>query len=301
MTHAPIVLLGPGYSCQALARRASEAGYPLFGSARTAESGAALDAAGITPFSWDASRTLPGPEHLELPPGCAVVYSVPTLFESYEPAAPGALARHVEPVEAALQWAIERDAHCFIYLSSSSVYGDHQGAEVDESSACSPISPYGHMRLDIERHLLDRVAPLDVYVARLVGIYGPGRTIVDSIRAGRYRVVDPTKPTNRIHVEDIAQTLLALIERGPRGPRLYNVCDGSPVPVGELIDVLVEEFGVEPPPSETIEQVRARAGVNSASRWEASYRCLNQRMISELGITLRYPDAIAGYRAILSA
>lgn len=299
MTQPPIVLLGPGYSCQALARLASASGYPIIGSARSPDSRAALAAAHITPFDWDTSRPLPDAIALPLPPGAAVVYSVPTLFEDHEPAPPGQLARHVAPVEQALAWAIEREATTFIYLSSSSVLGDHQGSEVDEDTPCAPISPYGHMRLDIERHLMSRAAPIDVYVARLVGIYGPGRTILDSIRAGRYRVVNADKPTNRIHVDDIAAALLAMIERGPRGPRLYNVCDGNPVTVGALLDVLTAEFGVAAPPSETLDQARARSGVNNAARWEASYRCLNHRLLSELALTLHHPDAIQGYRAIL--
>jgi nucleoside-diphosphate-sugar epimerase len=298
----PLILLGPGYSCMALARLASH-DQPIFASARRPEAAAALRAAGLIPFEWEVGQPLPN--DLALPPGAAVIYSVPTLHEDYEPAPPGELARHVAPVQAALDWARAQHATCFIYLSSSSVLGDHQGATVDEDAPCHPISPYGHMRLDIERHLMDQPpGDTDLYVARLVGIYGPGRTILDSIRAGHYRVVDPDKITNRIHVEDIAQALLAMIHRSagsPQGHRLYNVCDGNPVTVGALLAMLQEEFGVVPPPTETIEQTRQRAGVNSAARWEASYRASNQRLLSELGLTLRYPNALDGYRAILRA
>ena len=106
------------------------------------------------------------------------------------------------------------------------------------------------------------------------------------------------KPTNRVHIEDIAQSVLAMIERAPRGSRIYNVCDGHPHTVRELVDFLVDELDVERPEEVTLEEYARRRGPNVAARWKTMYRCDNQRLLDDLGVQLRYPDAIDGYKAI---
>ncbi|MFB6262017.1 MAG: NAD-dependent epimerase/dehydratase family protein, partial [Bradymonadaceae bacterium] len=232
-------------------------------------------------------------------PGSAVVYSVPTLFREYDEAREP--PRHVAPVARALEAAADAGAERFVYLSSTSVYGDHDGAWVDEDVEPAPASPMGKMRRDIEEFVLERgpAQGVSANVARLVGIYGPGRTLVDYLRSGRYRLVDGgTKPTNRIHVDDIVRVLRAIVERGPEGARLYNVSDGSPKTAREVVDWAVEHLDVEPPEEISLEAYADQRGPNAVARWANTYRVDNTRMVEELGVAPEYADVFEGYRAI---
>ncbi len=232
-------------------------------------------------------------------PGAWVIYSAPTLYKTYES------GQHLEPLRQVLGWASDRQCKGVIYLSSTSVYGDHQGAWVDESSECHPMSALGKMRRDLEDELMNTPvhrAPAHLYVARLVGIYGPGRTLADYIARGRYRLVDGgEKVTNRIHVDDIVSALLAMIERGTPGRRIYNVSDGNPLAVKELVELLVREYDVPRPEACTLEAYAEQRGANVAARWKSSYRCKNERLRTELQWQPLYPDARDGVRAIMDA
>ena len=293
-----IVIVGAGYVGAELARQAVSEGYEVVGTTRSQETVGKLADVGATPVRFDV---LDDPidalaEHIG--EGAAVVYSVPTVFREYDTKGDG-MPRHVEPVDRVLRACVDKGAARFVYLSSTSVYGNKKGAWVDETTPRAPSSPYGKMRRDIENHVLDFGDQIAVNVARLVGIYGPHRTILEYIQTGRYKLVEGgQKPSNRIHVEDIVQSIVAMIERGPSGTRVYNVCDGDPRTVAELVDFLVERVGIERPPEISLEEYARQRGPNVAARWKNTYRCKNDRLVDELGVQLRYPNAIEGYRAI---
>lgn len=293
-----ITIVGAGYVGLELTRQALEQGYEVVGTTRSAETQQKLDEMGAEWVEWDV---LEDPvETLEdyLDEATAVVYSIPTVYRDYEDTEQG-MPRHVDPVDRVIRACVKNSVNRFIYLSSTSVYGDQGGDWVDEGTPRAPTSPYGKMRRDIENHVLDFGDQIDVNVARLVGIYGPHRTIVDYIQSGRYKLVDGgKKPTNRIHVEDIARTILAMIERGPRGARVYNVCDGDPHTVAEVVDFLVDRLGLERPPEISLEDYAKMRGPNVAARWKNTYRCGNKRLTDELGVELRYPNVLEGYRSI---
>lgn len=293
-----IVIVGAGYVGQELARQAGELGLEVVGTTRSKKTSEALAGVGAAAMFWDVIDDPLDPLAELLDEHTAVVYSVPTLFREYEGAAAG-LARHVEPVERVLRACGAREVQRFVYLSSTSVYGDHGGARVDEGSSLVPTSPFGKMRRDIEAHVLGSGDGLAVNVARLVGIYGPGRTLVDYIESGRYKLVDGgSKPTNRIHVADAAGAVLAIIERAPHQPRVYNICDGDPRTVLELVDFLVDRLGLERPAEIALEDYLKTRGPNVAARWKNTYRCDNTRLTQELGYELRYRNALEGYRDI---
>lgn len=292
-----LAIVGCGYTGIRLAREGSERGWEVTGTTRNAERLDALESMGATGIEWEFGDEL-GPLGAALEAADDVVYSVPSLFGDHEPADEG-LARHVEPVAEVLERAAAGGGR-FIYLSSTSVYGDHDGGWVDEETATDPSSPNGKMRRDIEEYVLSQSGALDTNVARLVGIYGPGRTMLQYVASGRYKLVDGgTKPTNRIHVDDIVRSVVAMIERAPEGARLYNVSDGNPKSVAEVVDWLVEHQGIERPPEVSLETYREQRGENAAARWENTYRVANDRLVEELDVDLEYPDVFAGYRAIL--
>lgn len=298
-----LVIVGAGYTGLRLAERAIDEGMEVVGTTRSDETEAALESLGATVRRWDAEDGVAALE-ASVASGSAVVYSVPTLFSDYEGPGEGAgegngEARHVTPVTDVLALAEGAGAERFIYLSSTSVYGDHEGAWVDEEDACEPTAPIGKMRRDIERAVLGHDGGVTTNVARLVGIYGPGRTLARYIESGRYQIVDRDKPTNRIHVDDIVTSVMAMIERGGEQNRLFNVSDGNPKKVGEVVDWLVREYGLEAPGETSLEAYAEKRSENAVARWANTYRVDNSRLLEELDVELAYPTVFDGYREIL--
>ncbi len=98
------------------------------------------------------------------------------------------------------------------YLSTTGVYGDAGGDWVDEQSACNPTALRSRRRLAAERawQALHQTYGLPLHVFRLAGIYGPGRSAIDAVRAGRaHRIYKPGHLFSRIHVDDITTILEA--------------------------------------------------------------------------------------------
>jgi nucleoside-diphosphate-sugar epimerase len=296
-----LLIIGAGYTGLELARQALARGLRVTATSRSVDTLEALDALGAEGVRWDVLADSPEVLDSYLGPTTAVVYSVPTLFDEYEPAVDTVLARHVEPVARLLDRCVTKGAARFIYLSATSVYGDHDGRWIDEEAELKPDSPAGMMRRDIELHVLGRGDEIDVNVARIVGIYGPGRTTDRYIASGRYRLVNGgIKPTNRIHVEDLATSIIAMVEKGPKGARAYNVCDGHPTTVREIVEYVCERTGLPMPPQETLESYTARvSNPDAVGRWKNAIRCKNARLLEELGVELRYPDVFQGYEALI--
>src|SRR5690606_30139933 len=112
------------------------------------------------------------------------------------------------------------------YLSTTGVYGDRQGGAVYETDEIRPTSQRGARRMKAEEHWMSLFisAGLPVHIFRLAGIYGPGRSALDSVRAGvARRIYKERHAFGRIHVEDIVNVLLASIAR-PQAGQVYNVC-----------------------------------------------------------------------------
>src|SRR6185437_9497908 len=137
------------------------------------------------------------------------------------------------------------------YLSTVGVYGDWQGNWVDEDSPTRPISERSLRRLQAEhawsRFGCDTARRVEIF--RLAGIYGPGRSVIDNLRAGTARrIVKPGQVFNRIHVDDIARTLAAAIDK-ETGHRVYNVSDDEPAPPEDVVAYAAELLGLPVPKS----------------------------------------------------
>jgi nucleoside-diphosphate-sugar epimerase len=187
------------------------------------------------------------------------------------------------------------------YLSTTGVYGDRRGDWVDEDSALEPTGPRGLRRAAAERGWLDlhESHGLPVHIFRLAGIYGPGRSALDQVRAGTAKRIDkPGQVFSRIHVDDIAAVLEASIAR-PNPGRAYNVCDDNPAPPAEVVAEACALLGREPPPLVPYEAAALSAMARSFYR--DNKRVSNRRIKEELGVTLAYPDYQAGLAAVLAA
>lgn len=298
-----LLIVGAGYTGIRLAREAVDAGWSVTGTTRKALTEAELDEIGADSLYWDVTED--GADALtawDPAPGrrCAV-YSLPTLFKEWAPAEPGEVPRHVEPVLAVLDTLESMDVERFVYISSTSVYGDHEGDWVDESAERAPTSPYGKMRKDIEDAVLGWDGKMKTFVCRSVGIYGPGRTLDRYIESGRYRLVDGgTKPGNRVHVDDLAGICFAIASGEFDEPRDFIATDGAPIRICDLVDWLVEKRGIERPEEISLEAYAEERGPNSVARWANVSRFRSSRLEDPLGYELRHPNAIEGYRSVYS-
>ena len=186
------------------------------------------------------------------------------------------------------------------YLSTVGVYGDHKGQWVDEDSATRPIHERSLRRLEAEREWLAFGAETGrrVEIFRLSGIYGPGRSVIDNLKAGTARrIAKPDQVFNRIHVDDIAVVLAAAIDKAT-GHAVYNVSDDEPAPPEDVVAYAAELLGLAVPPAIPLEQ----AGLSgmAASFWAESKRVRNWRIRRDLGVELIYPTYREGLRALVA-
>lgn len=275
-----LLSLGHGYSARALVPLLP--GWRVIGTTRSAEKARVLRAEGVE------ARVLPGDD---LGPDIAAATH---LLSSVAPDADG------DPVLRACGGVIAEAAPRLAwvgYLSTTGVYGDHGGGWVDEDTPPAPSTERGEARVRAEAQW--RAIPgLPLHVFRLAGIYGPGRGPFAKIRAGTARrIVKPGQVFSRVHVDDIAATLRASIER-PEPGAVYNVCDDAPAPPQDVLADAAAMLGLPPPPEMPFEE--AELSPMARSFYAESKRVRNDR-IKALGVRLRHPDHRSGLRAILDA
>ncbi|WP_375260583.1 SDR family oxidoreductase [Palleronia sp.] len=275
-----LLAIGCGYSAKALAPRLIARGWEVRGTTRSADKADSLRSLGITPIVWPGEDLGP---HI----GWAshVLHSVSPddgdmVLDTYG----GALAT------ADLAW--------FGYLSTTGVYGDHDGDWVDEDTPLAPSTRRGAARVRAEagwQALQPLGLPLHIF--RLAGIYGPGRGPFAKVRAGKARrIVKEGQVFSRIHVEDIATVLGASIDQ-PRPGAIYNVCDDDPAPPQDVIAHAADLLGVPRPDETPFEE--ADLSPMARSFYAESKRVRNDRIKDELGVDLRYPTYRHGLRTLL--
>lgn len=277
-----LLSLGHGFSARELGRQLTPLGWRVIGTTRDPQKFAAFEAEGVTPLLWpcDLQQALGEATHL---------------LTSVSPDGEGdpVLRVHRDAILAAaphLDWVG--------YLSTTGVYGDHDGGWVDEDSPTEPATIRGQRRVLAEREWL-QMDGLPVHVFRLAGIYGPGRGPFAKLRKGvAQRVIKKNQVFSRAHIEDIAQVLRASIAR-PNPGRIYNVCDDDPAPPQDVIEYAAELLGMDPPPAVPFEQ--AQMSPMARSFYSDSKCVRNERIKTELGVTLKHPTYKAALRAMLAA
>lgn len=275
---------GYGYSAESLVRRLSSRDVAAAGT-RTNLPETPEPAVELVVYKGDAAsanvrRLLAGTTHL--------LVSIPPDLEGDV-----ALRHHREDIAALpdLVWVG--------YLSTVGVYGDHRGAWVDEETPTRPTSERSLRRLQAEQAWLRfrDESGKRVEIFRLSGIYGPGRSIIDNLKAGTARrIVKPDQVFNRIHVADIARVLVAAIDKDA-GHSIYNVSDDEPAPPEEVVAYAAELLGLPLPPAVTFEAADLTG--MAASFWAESKRVRNSRIREALGVELLYPTYREGLRALV--
>jgi nucleoside-diphosphate-sugar epimerase len=206
------------------------------------------------------------------------------------------LLRHAEAIASApkLRW--------IGYISTTGVYGDRNGGWVDETTEPAPGSDRSRQRLAAEqawRALADRRA-VDLF--RLAGIYGPGRSPFDSLRAASARrVLRPGHTFGRIHRDDIVRALLAAMrQERPFGVRVLNLTDDEPAESAAVIEEAARLLGMPPPDAVPFDQALAIMSPMARSFWAESRKVSNRWTQQTLGLRWLYPSYREGLRAILA-
>ena len=284
-----LVVIGLGYSAREIAGKLARQGWETVASSRTHEGAARLGAAGYEALVFEGTHPSPAL--------AAALAKASHVLVSAPPDAGGdpLLRQHASELAASprLEW--------IGYLSTIGVYGDRQGAWVDETTPPRPISERSRRRLAAEEAWREfaRSTARRVQIFRLAGIYGPGRSAIDDLRAGTARrIVKPGQLFNRIHVQDLAAAVIAGAEGAGTG-MVYNIADDEPAPPQDVVTCAARLLGVPAPPEIPFEA--AQLSPMAQSFYAESKLVRNDKAKRQLGLVLEYPTYREGLRAIAQA
>jgi dTDP-4-dehydrorhamnose reductase len=277
-----ILFFGFGFCAAALAPLLARAGWQMSATLRDRARAPELEQAGVAPLYLDTDLQMRDYSH--------VLVSAPPARAGNDPAFDFLSPRLAKP---ALSW--------IGYLSTTGVYGDHNGAWIDEETPPGPRGARGQRRATAEQRWSDfaETHGFAVQHFRLAGIYGPMRNALSSLKAGTARRIDkPGQVFSRIHVDDIAKILFAALH-SDIGTRNFSVCDDEPAPPAEIIAYAAALLGVDPPPVQKF----ADADLSDMARsfYAENKRIRNDRIKTELGVTLTYPTYREGLNALFNS
>lgn len=284
-----LVILGYGYTAQAAARLLGPRLSQLTVTARTADKVARLGDKGIPALRFDGE----GADAALID----AIRAADAVLASIPPGEGGDPALH-RLGEALRQAGALRHV---VYLSTIGVYGDFEGAWVDETTVPKGDSPRARRRLLAEGQwlALGRERGLNVQVLRLAGIYGPGRNpLVDLAEGVARRLLKPGQVFNRIHVEDIARAVAASLDHREPG-EVWNVTDDEPAPPQEVVAFAAELLGLPAPP--LVDYETAELSEMARAFYSENKRVSNRRLRHVLGVNLAYPSYREGLRALHAA
>lgn len=283
-----VFFFGMGFSSLAAARALHESGdrgLPIAGTRRSEEG---LEALADSPYRLHvfdgrhAGTTL----QPDLVAARQVVLSIPP-GEAGDPV----LALHRGDLDRA------RELDWLCYYSTVGVYGNFDGAWIDESAPTVPINARSALRVRVEQHwrAYAKARGIPLLVLRLAGIYGPGRSSFDKLREGTARrIVKPGQVFNRIHVADIGRVTALAAKARLAGT--FNLSDDEPAPPQDLIAHAARLLGLPAPPDIAFES--AEMTPMARSFYNDNKRVSNAAIKQALGIELLYPDYRAGLDAI---
>jgi nucleoside-diphosphate-sugar epimerase len=253
---AEILIFGLGYTASQLAARLRGEGWTVIGTRRVADYEA---------IAFDDENNVR-----------AALASVTYVLSSVPPDADG-----IDPVIGRYGALLsQREGGWTGYLSSTGVYGDTQGAWVDESA------PVGTGRRSARTDADRAWQALATHVFRLPGIYGPGRSALERVAAGRAHRIDlPEQVFSRIHVDDIVDAVIASFGRAPG---VYNIADDHPCAQNAVIEEACRLLRLPVPPLQSLEE----AGLSPMARafYAENRRVANGKAKRLLGWRPRFPD-----------
>lgn len=265
------IIVGAGYSGQRLAQQLRQRGASVVATTRDPEDKAfrSLREAGVALYAADflAADSLP---RVDIESGATAVISVP-------PARGGSEFDQVME-RRIIRWLADHGVQRVLYWSATSVYGSSKGGQVIDSTPEEPNTSVGIRRYAAERRTLAEAARvgIDVDIMRLVGIYGPQRTIRRRLLSDDYRLVEGGHTySNRIHVDDIVSATLHIASR-PFSDSRWVVSDAHPFVIREMVSWACERLGVPLPPEVPLASLTERA----QSFWKGNRRAHPLRLLA---------------------
>jgi nucleoside-diphosphate-sugar epimerase len=280
---------GLGFSSQASAGAMLAAGAEAVGgTVRAPEKAARLRAEGIEAVLFDG--TAPGADVAE------ALTSATHVIQSIAPDENGdPVLRHFRDDLLAAP-----DLEWLCYYSTVGVYGDFGGDWIDETAPLVPRNMRSDWRVTAEQEWRDFAAERGVplTILRLAGIYGPGRSTFDKLRAGAARrVIKPGQVFNRIHVADIARVTALAAQAKLDGT--FNLADDEPAPPQDVIEYAAKMIDLPVPPDLPFET--AEMTPMQKSFYRDNKRVSNRAIKAALGIDLLYPNFRAGLAQVLES
>jgi len=188
--------------------------------------------------------------------------------------------------------------HQLVYISTSGVYGDCQGAIIDETRPLKPLSDRAVRRANAEKQIrqwgIRNQVP--VSILRVPGIYAENRLPLKRIKNNLPAFVNEDDGyTNHIHADDLARIICATIHHGKPG-RTYNTTDDTQMKMGDYFDLVADHFNLPHPPRIPRNQAANLISPAMLSFMNESRRISNTRMKKELHIMLQFPTVFDGVR-----
>lgn len=287
---AKLLIFGMGYVGQHLASAMAGGEFEVIGTNR--------DATGQTQIKWNAAESKKSEIDAiakQIPQADAILCSIP-------PDENGDVAHRqfAELIEnSGVKW--------LGYLSTTGVYGDHEGGAVDEATPLNAQNPRAIRRLIAEQQWMqllgkENQTERSVNVFRLPGIYGAGRSAFDAINSGRAKRIDMRLKNGakhffcRAHVDDIVQTIIASLEKQLGGVNVYNIADDEPTPQADIVEFAAALMDVAPP--KLVAEQQANMSDIAKSFYAECKNIGNDKIKTELGVKLKYPTYKQGLTAI---
>ena len=273
-----LLSIGHGFSASVLGAQLIKDGWTVYGTTRSVEKAKKLNDGGVNSIIWPGTDLTP------------YIQKATHILTSVSPNSQG------DPVLNQYNEILSKNTFDWVgYLSTTGVYGNHNGGWVDENSPLKPNTTRGKLREEAE--LAWSKLNVNLHIFRLAGIYGPGRGPFSKVRNGTARrIIKEGQLFSRIHVDDIAQVLLASI-RYPRQGAIYNVCDDNPAPPEDVISYAAELLDMPIPIA--IDYDKAEMSPMARSFYAENKRVSNELIKKELGVELKFPDYKAGLQSLL--
>ncbi len=281
-----LIIFGFGYTAQVCATLLVKSGDDLTVTVQTIKKRDALEEGGIKAHCFNSTSF-----ELEL---CKKIIHATHVIVSVPPDENG------DPVLNCFLKDIEKAANLksIIYLSTIGVYGNFDGAWIDETTAPNSMSPRAQNRLKAENSWLEfgESHSINTQVLRLAGIYGKGRNaLCDFANGTARRIFKENQVFNRIHVEDIANIVKKLFEVMVPSD-IWNVCDNEPCPPQDVVLYAAHLLGVEPPPLQPYET--AQLTDMGRAFYSENKRVSNKALSEKIGVEFLYPTYREGLKAL---
>lgn len=274
-----LLIFGYGYTARAVAKQLASTSWQVVSTSREAENYAQ---AMIDVIDFDHAQSA-------LAECTHILITIPP-HETGDPV----ITQYAEVIaqhQQSLQW--------LGYISTTGVYGDQQGAWVDEATPTQPDNERSQRRVIAENAwlALGRQCKVPTHIFRVAGIYGPERNIIQRLQSGEAQnIVKPGQFFSRIYVDDLARVLIVAMQQANES-EIFNICDDEPAGSHEVMQYVADQLKLPMPPAIPFEQ--AELSPMAKSFYQSNRRVRNQKMKDKLSVHLQYPTFREGYLELI--